>query len=114
MSGSTTPCGPAADLPHDSPPALHSRSLTLLRPSRPGAVARAFRDRFGFTEFYLADLDAIAGAPPALEVYAAIRELGCRLWVDAGLHNESQARVLAATGVEVIVAGLETISGPDM
>lgn len=80
----------------------------------PVDVARAFRDRLGLTEFYLADLDAIAGAEPAWGIYAAIRRLGCRLWVDAGLRTASQADALAGAGLERIIAGLETVAGPEV
>jgi phosphoribosylformimino-5-aminoimidazole carboxamide ribotide isomerase len=34
--------------------------------AEPVDVARALASPFGFTEFYVADLDAIAGRPPAL------------------------------------------------
>jgi phosphoribosylformimino-5-aminoimidazole carboxamide ribotide isomerase len=81
---------------------------------QPLDVARAFRDHFGLTELYLADLDAIAGAAPALAVYAALRSDGFRLWVDAGIRAGAGGRPLAETGVEGIVAGLETIAGPDV
>jgi phosphoribosylformimino-5-aminoimidazole carboxamide ribotide isomerase len=79
----------------------------------PVDVATAFRDHFGLSELYVADLDAIAGAGPALETYAALRALGCTLWVDAGLRQAVQAEVLIGASVETIVAGLETLAGPE-
>src|SRR5262245_25643247 len=81
---------------------------------QPISVARAFRDRFGLTELYLADLDAIGGAAPALAVYTALQELGCRLWVDAGIRDAAAAEPLAAAGVERLLVGLETVHGPDV
>jgi phosphoribosylformimino-5-aminoimidazole carboxamide ribotide isomerase len=79
----------------------------------PVDVARAFRERLNLTNLYLADLDAIAGGAPAFSVYAGIRALGCRLSLDAGVRELSQAKHLADRGVERIVIGLETITGPD-
>ena len=80
----------------------------------PIAVAAAFRDQFGLTDLYLADLDAIAGQAPALATYRGIRDLGCRLWVDAGVRELTDwSRRLAAEGVAGIVAGLETLAGPE-
>jgi phosphoribosylformimino-5-aminoimidazole carboxamide ribotide isomerase len=79
----------------------------------PVDVARAFLSHLGLSELYLADLDAIAGAPPALETFAALHALGCRLWVDAGLRTADQALPLADAGVETLVAGLETLAGPE-
>jgi phosphoribosylformimino-5-aminoimidazole carboxamide ribotide isomerase len=79
---------------------------------QPLDVARAFREHFGLTELYLADLDAIAGARPALATYTALRTSGFRLWVDAGVREAVMAAPLAGAGVESIILGLETITGP--
>jgi phosphoribosylformimino-5-aminoimidazole carboxamide ribotide isomerase len=79
----------------------------------PVTIARAFRDHFGLNELYLADLDAITGGHPALEVYAELLSAGFGLWVDAGVRRVADARPLAAAGVGGIVAGLETLAGPD-
>jgi phosphoribosylformimino-5-aminoimidazole carboxamide ribotide isomerase len=77
-------------------------------------VALALRGAFGLSELYLADLDAITGAPPAWAVYQELRSAGFRLWVDAGLRTEEQGLALAGAGVETVVAGLETLAGPDV
>jgi phosphoribosylformimino-5-aminoimidazole carboxamide ribotide isomerase len=79
--------------------------------SKPLAVAEAFRRTFGFTELYLADLDAILGAKPAWEEYALLREHGFRLWLDAGVRRLADAKRLADAGIETIVLGLETLRG---
>lgn len=84
----------------------------LCRSSEPLAVARAFRDHFGLAELYLADLDALAGRPPRLDLYAALRSDGFRLWVDAGIRQAVDAEPLAAAGVERLVVGLESVAGP--
>lgn len=75
-------------------------------------VARAFRDRLGLNEVYLADLDAIAGGPPSYNAYADIQCLGISLWLDAGIREASMAAPLARAGIERIVLGLETIAAP--
>jgi phosphoribosylformimino-5-aminoimidazole carboxamide ribotide isomerase len=86
---------------------------TLTKSARPVDVARALHARFGFTEFYLADLDAIGGAPPAQAIFALLHKEGFCLWVDAGLRTASDARAVATTDVAKVIAGLETISEPD-
>lgn len=78
----------------------------------PVQVARALVETFHPAEMYLADLDALAGAPPAIAVYRGIRELGPRLWVDAGVRDGDGARIVATAGCDV-VAGLETVPDPD-
>src|SRR5260370_28271087 len=77
----------------------------------PVRVALSFRQRFGLEELYVADLDAIAGKPAALTVFADLHDAGFRLWVDAGVTNAASAEVLFAAGIETLVAGLETVAG---
>jgi phosphoribosylformimino-5-aminoimidazole carboxamide ribotide isomerase len=81
---------------------------------QPLEIARAFREELGLRELYLADLDAIAGAAPAWRIYADIQDLGCRLCVDAGVREISDARALWQHGMEHIVIGLETVAGPEV
>lgn len=82
--------------------------------AQPAAVAEAFRDHFGLTTLYLADLDAIAGAAPAVSLYAELQARGFRLWVDAGVRDVEGASALAPAEVEGIVLGLETVGGPEL
>jgi phosphoribosylformimino-5-aminoimidazole carboxamide ribotide isomerase len=87
--------------------------ISQLTPScHPVDVAVAFRTHFDLRLLYLADLDAIAGAPPALAIYTALHSNGFRLWVDAGVRDASAAAALAGAGIEGVVVGLETLSGP--
>ncbi len=82
--------------------------------ARPIDVARALASHFGFDEFYLADLDAIAGHTPSLTVYEALHRAGFKLWVDAGIRSTADAAALTAANVATLVAGMETIDGPDV
>lgn len=83
----------------------------------PAAIAAAFH-KLGFIEAYVADLDAIAGAPPDVGSYAAIHAEGLReLHVDAGVVDEVHAaRLIAALPPGLpsitIVAGLESLTSP--
>jgi phosphoribosylformimino-5-aminoimidazole carboxamide ribotide isomerase len=84
--------------------------------ARPATVAAALA-RAGFRQAYLADLDAIGGAPPAWTTYAEILRSGLDLWVDAGLSTVEQAGEMAAFAAErrplsAIVAGLESLADP--
>ena len=65
----------------------------------------------GLPELYLADLDAIAGAPPALPLYRRLHALGLRLWVDAGIRDRSSLSPLLDAGITTVVVGLETVRG---
>ena len=84
----------------------------LAASSRPVDVVRGFLRHFGLTELYLADLDAIAGAAPATATFAALRDEGFRLWVDAGLRDAAGIEPLTRQGIADIVMGLETVAGP--
>lgn len=84
----------------------------LVAGAAPLDIARALSGRFGFKSFYVADLDAIGGAAPALDLYRDLHATGFQLWVDAGLRHESDADVLVAAGVSSIIAGLESVASP--
>jgi phosphoribosylformimino-5-aminoimidazole carboxamide ribotide isomerase len=86
----------------------------LTASNEPATVAAAFASHFGLTELYLADLDAIAGAPPAFDIYARLHADGFRLWVDAGVRTVEQVHEIARAGVKRVVIGLETVAGPDV
>jgi phosphoribosylformimino-5-aminoimidazole carboxamide ribotide isomerase len=81
---------------------------------QPLDVARALHAHFGFTEFYLADLDALMGRPPALSIFTELQRAGFRLWVDAGIRTAEDAQPLVDAGVATLMAGLETLAGPDV
>lgn len=81
--------------------------------SDPIDLALAYRDRLGLSELYLADLDAIAGAPPALKLYRRLLAESLTLQVDAGVRDLDSVEPLLDAGVSRIVAGLETLQGPD-
>jgi phosphoribosylformimino-5-aminoimidazole carboxamide ribotide isomerase len=94
----------------------HYRPIqSILHPSsNPIAMAAAVRDSLGSREIYLADLDAIAGSPPSVEIYRALVALGLHIWVDAGVTDvESAAPLLEFEPSELtIIVGLETTAGP--
>src|SRR5437016_8035284 len=79
----------------------------------PIGLARAYRDRLGLADLYLADLDAIAGSPPASALFRALADLGLHLWVDAGVRGPSCLPPLIDAGVGTVVAGLETVHDPE-
>jgi phosphoribosylformimino-5-aminoimidazole carboxamide ribotide isomerase len=82
--------------------------------SDPIDLARALRGKLGLHTLYLADLDAIAGAPPKLALYERIIALGIHLVVDAGLRDVKGTTPLLDLDGSCcsLVAGLETVRGP--
>lgn len=74
----------------------------------PIALAR----RYGLEELYVADLDAIAGdGDNDASIRALARE--ARIMVDAGVSEPGRARALLDLGVDRVVVGTETLTGPD-
>lgn len=76
-------------------------------------VAHAFHEHFGFSLLYVADLEAIAGHAPTFSVYRQLQDEGFRLWVDAGIRRAEDAAPLGEANVHGIIAGLETLAGPE-
>ncbi|HYL20882.1 MAG TPA: HisA/HisF-related TIM barrel protein [Gemmatimonadales bacterium] len=73
------------------------------------ALAGAYRDVLGCDEWYVADLDALAGGAVQREVLRDLATLGGRLLVDAAVATPARARDLLADGVQRLVVGLETL-----
>lgn len=89
----------------------------LVPSAAPRDVAEAFARRLGLDAAYVADLDALAGAPPDLAALAAIADAGLDLLVDAGCAEVEQARRLAGFraergGLAGVVIALETLPNP--
>jgi len=73
-------------------------------------VAQALAEAVGNMHLYVADLDAIAGKPPAVQEFRALSNRGFDLWVDAGICCAADALPLLDAGVKRVVAGLETLA----
>lgn len=91
---------------------------SLCEGASPAAVAAGFRNRLGFLELYLADLDAIAGAEPAWAIYESLLDWGHELIVDAGVSSMERAGALRdftrdGHGLSGVIVGLETTPHPD-
>ncbi len=79
---------------------------------RPAEVAASLRNLLGPGPMYLADLDAIAGEAPALEVCVELEGLGFELMIDAGIRSAASARQLAVELDGDLIAALETLPAP--
>lgn len=85
---------------------LHSVLCSSVEPLE---VAKTFR-ALGFSELYIADLDAIQGGSVNFQVFKCIAEqTGLRLMVDAGLTDLETAKKLLDCGVSKVVIGTETL-----
>lgn len=74
-------------------------------------VARAFRDRLGLTELYVADLDAIVHDRPNTSIYRCLADDGFDIMVDVGLRDVERASETLAAGASAVIAGLEMSPG---
>jgi phosphoribosylformimino-5-aminoimidazole carboxamide ribotide isomerase len=85
----------------------------LTTSTEPVQVARALIEACHPRELYVADLDAIQGDRPSVQMYREILGLGVDLWVDAGIRCAESARRISDAGCHV-VAGLETVPNPEV
>jgi phosphoribosylformimino-5-aminoimidazole carboxamide ribotide isomerase len=82
----------------------------LTHRAEPMAVARAFSEKLGLHELYVADLNAIQGHGHHQAVIAELgQEQRIRLWVDAGITGVSDALRLLEIGVSKVIIGAETL-----
>jgi len=83
----------------------------LLDTANPLDVAKAYRQRLGLREVYIADLDAILHARPQLDLIADLsHESGLELMVDAGIHKPENVLELLSTGASKVIIGAETLT----
>jgi HisA/HisF family protein len=74
----------------------------------PVAVGRALCAAAKASTLYVADLDAISGAPADLQTLSALSAIA-ELWVDAGAITPERAGALAGAGVSRNVVGTESL-----
>jgi phosphoribosylformimino-5-aminoimidazole carboxamide ribotide isomerase len=74
----------------------------------PVEVAFAFKAQ-GFSELYLADLDAIQGKQPNFDIYRRIAETGLNFMVDAGVTDIKTAKKLQTCQDSKVIIGTETL-----
>ncbi len=85
----------------------------LTQSSQPLDIACALRDEFHFTEFYVADLDAILQGQLNRPLYDSLLEAGFTFLLDCGLRSASDCEPLHGLAGITIVAGLETLTAPE-
>lgn len=88
----------------------------LIPDQEPGdavALARAFHDRLGCDECYVADLDGISGAVPQRALLRSLAGTGVRLLLDNGASGPARARAAVSDGATRVVVGLETLPAFD-
>jgi len=75
----------------------------------PIEVAKDFK-KLGFSELYIADLDAIIDCSADFQVFQRITDVtGLNLMVDAGVTSMERAEKLLKSGVSKLVIGTETL-----
>ncbi|MBV9817038.1 MAG: hypothetical protein JOZ07_01655 [Solirubrobacterales bacterium] len=74
----------------------------------PATVARALTRRCRTGTVYVADLDALAGAPPDVATLAAVARVAAP-WVDAGATSAERATALSRAGAARNVVGTESL-----
>jgi phosphoribosylformimino-5-aminoimidazole carboxamide ribotide isomerase len=81
----------------------------LCKSVEPLEVAQAFRN-LGFSELYVADLDAIIDCSTDFQVLKNIVDAtGLKLMVDAGVTSIERAQKLLDSGVSKLIVGTETL-----
>ena len=75
----------------------------------PLRLARAYIDRFGIEELYVADLDAIGGGAWQCNLIRALTALKVAVWLDAGTSSVECAERAIAVGAARVLVGLETL-----
>lgn len=73
-------------------------------------MIRAIEERFGWTQFYVADLDAITGERSVLRLHHLPTTF--QVWLDAGIRTVSEVAEVHRPPVSQVVVGSETLANP--
>jgi len=84
----------------------------------PVDLAHRLRRDFGWTDAYVADLDALTGGIPQFELLTQFAQAGVRLWLDAGTATDDQLARLRQfddeqRALDAIILALEAIASPE-
>ena len=82
----------------------------LTASTSPLSVAHAIANHQGNTDFYVADLDALQGGEPQLNILRDLMAAGFRLWVDAAVTDVARAKQLGGLGTLQVIIASETLS----
>jgi HisA/HisF family protein len=86
-------------------------SSPLVEGCEPVTVARALCAACRCNRLYVADLDALGGAPPGEATLSALASVA-EIWVDAGATTPERAAALQRAGAACNIVGTESL-GPD-
>jgi len=75
-------------------------------------LGRAFVERLGARECYVADLDAIAGVGDHAAAIRGLASLGLEVWLDAGTASAADVERARARGAGRVIVGTETLRDP--
>lgn len=78
-------------------------------PEGPVATARWITERWGPRPLYVADLDALDGGPPQVDVLRRLADAVPELWADAATDRPERARRLRSLGADQVIVALETL-----
>jgi len=88
---------------------------SVLHPSPdPMSILYAFK-KFGFTELYIADIDAIEGRAPNLgAIRSIVRRSSMNVMVDAGIRDMRLVETLLRAHVSSVILATESIPSPSL
>jgi HisA/HisF family protein len=79
-----------------------------IEPGDARALARIYCHRFGLSDLYAADLDAIEGRAPQDRLVVSLA-IPATLWLDAGVSSADQVHHALSMGAARVIVGLETL-----
>jgi phosphoribosylformimino-5-aminoimidazole carboxamide ribotide isomerase len=83
----------------------------LTTSSEPMEVIEVIQERFGWTQFYVADLDAITGVGPVFGLHHLSTPY--QVWLDSGVRTIAEVAEVHRPPVSQVVIGTETLAIPE-
>ncbi|MFX0057248.1 MAG: HisA/HisF-related TIM barrel protein [Candidatus Hodarchaeota archaeon] len=87
----------------------------LFDSSEPTKILKEFVQKYGFNEFYIADLDAIIKKNPNLELLSEMLKISnIKIIIDPGIVSIEDIYLYSNYSIEKLILGLETIESIDI
>ncbi len=87
----------------------------LVKTSNPVEVIKILKQKFNFSEFYIADLDAIIKKRPNFEILSKIlKNLDVKINIDPGIVNKEDILKYSELNINKLILGLESIKNYDV
>jgi phosphoribosylformimino-5-aminoimidazole carboxamide ribotide isomerase len=90
-------------------------SSRILNTSKPFEIVKLLKEKYGFNEIYIADLDSILHKKPNVKLISEMSKIaGLKIILDPGITNKEDISRYSKLKLHKLIIGLETVNSIDV